>query len=360
MSAFGAALPPDLRLPPPVVDFGAALPPGLRLPPPVVDFGAALPPGLRLPPPVVDLSIDGVLRRSRERRRQPVSLTTIIAALLLHALVLALLLSSWRAPQGPLKPLQVQLLREAPKPPPPPPRKAERPKPKPPPEKPKPKPKPKVEAKPKPPPPPAMKPRESGADQKTEAAKSEKPKEELPKSLPIEPQVAATPPPPEPMPLPPDPKPTPPRVRAKEAALGKGKVAPLEMLPPALLPQRETRQPIRNLVLRLPGPGGGRGERDLAGDAYLNHLKDLLERNRVYPPAEAFSGMRRALAVFAVQIEPGGQLVTITLLATTGVPKIDEGARAMITNSEPFPHLPPDYPQMRTVVTIFLPMFPAR
>jgi len=142
--------------------------------------------------------------------------------------------------------------------------------------------------------------------------------------------------------------------------LGRGKAVPLEALPLALQPQRQTRQPARNLVLRLPGPGGGTGDRDYVGDAYLNHLRDLLERNRVYPPADAFSGTARATAVFAVQIEPGGQIVTITLLITTGVPKLDEGAREMITNSEPFPRLPPDYPQMRTVITVFLPMFPAR
>ncbi len=323
---------------------------------------AALPPDDRLPPPVVDLAIDGVFRLppSRDTRREAVPITTIIAALALHALALALLLSSWRAPQTTMKPLQVQLLREAPKPPPPPPpKKAEPPKPKPPPQK----PKPKVEEKPKPPPPPPppmMKPRESGADQKTEAAKSEKPKEELPKPMPIQPQAAELPPPPEPLPEPPEPKPTPPRARTKEAALGNGKMVPLEALPPALQPQRQTRQAVRNLVLRLPGPGGGTGDRDYVGDAYLNRLRDRLERNRVYPPAEAFSGTDRPTAVFAVQIEPGGQIVTITLLGTTGVPKLDEGAREMITNSEPFPRLPADYPQMRTVITVFLPMFPAR
>ncbi len=205
-----------------------------------------------------------------------------------------------------------------------------------------------------------MKPRESGADQKTEAAKSEKPKEALPKPMPIQPKAEELPPPPEPMPLPPEPKPTPPRARTKEAALGKGKAAPLEALPPALQPQRQTRQPVRNLVLRLPGPGGGTGDRDYAGDAYLNRLKELartqprLSAGRsVHRHREIDGGVRRA-------DRTGGQLVTITLLATTGVPKLDEGAREMITNSEPFPHLPSDYPQMRTVITVFLPMFPAR
>jgi TonB family protein len=327
----------------------------------------------QVPPPVVDLAIDGVwhLPPSKDTTRETVAITTIIAALLLHALVLALLLSEWRSVSRPaVPPLQVTLRREAPKPPPPPVKKPEPPKPKveppkpapkPEPEKPKPKP---VEEKPKPPPPPPkppeMKPRESGPDQKTEAVKSEKPTEELPKAMPVQPKAEEIKPPPEPLPVVPEPKPTPPRAKTKESASGRGQVVPLDALPPALQVQRQTAPPIRNLVLRLPGPGGGTGERDFVGDAYLNRLKDLLEQNRIYPPADAFSGTEKPTAVFAVQIEPSGAIVTIKLLLSTGVPKLDEIARQMITNSEPFPHLPPDYPQIRTVITVFLPLFATR
>lgn len=331
----------------------------------------ALPRDDRLPSPVVDLAIDGVfnLPPSRDTRRDTIAITTFIAALLLHLLVVALLLSEWRSRSRPEpRPIQVQLRQELPKPPPAvkkpkppkPPPKIEQPKPKPQePEKPKPKPKPEEKKPPPPPPKPAeMKPRESGADQKTEAAKSEKPREELPKAMPIQPKAEVIKPPPEPMPEVPEPKPTPPR--AKQSAIGRGQIVPLEALPPALQAQRPTQPAIRNLVLRLPGPGGGTGDRDYVGDAYLNRLRDLLERNRLYPPAEAFSGASKPVAVFAVQIEPSGKIVTITLLATTGVPKIDETAREMIDNCSPFPHLPPDYPQIRTVVTVFLPMFAAR
>ncbi len=176
--------------------------------------------------------------------------------------------------------------------------------------------------------------------------------------MPIQPKAEEVKPPPEPMPEVPEPKPTPPR--AKQSAAGRGQLTPLEALPQALQAQRPTQPAIRNLVLRLPGPGGGSGDRDYVGDAYLNRLKDLLERNRLYPPADAFGGTEKPVAVFAVQIEPSGRIVTITLLATTGVPKIDETAREMIVDSAPFPHLPSDYPQIRTVITVFLPMFAAR
>jgi TonB family protein len=329
----------------------------------------------QVPAPVVDLAIDGVLRLppSRDARRDSVALATILAALLLHATVVALFLANWQGMSSPplLRPLQVTLVREPPKPPPPtPPKKpeppkpqakaeppkpkAEAPKPKPEPEKPKP-----VEAKKPPPPPPVMKPRESGPDDKTEAAKSDKPKSELPKALPIQPEAPPVAKPP-PEPEPPAPKPTPPKVKVKENAAGHTVMVPLAMLPPALQLQRPAAPPIRNLVLRLPGPGGGTGERDRSGDAYLNRLRDRLERNRIYPSAEYFEGAGSRNTVFSVVIEPSGAIVTVTLLASTGVSKLDEAAREIITNSEPFPRLPPDYPQMRTVITVFLPIFPAK
>jgi TonB family protein len=247
---------------------------------------------------------------------------------------------------------------EPPKPEPPKPPEPEKPKPPPEPAKPKPKP---AEQKPPPPPQqPEMKPRESGPDEKTEAAKSDRPKSELPKALPVAPE--APPPadkPPE-EPEPPAPKPTPPKAKAKESARGHGVMVPLAMLPPALQPQRPAAPPIRNLVLRLPGPGGGTGDRDRTGDAYLNRLKERLERNRIYPPAQDFAGASSRGAILSVVIEPSGAIVTVTLLSSTGSSKLDETAREMITNSEPFPHLPPDYPQIRTVLTVFLPVYPAR
>jgi colicin import membrane protein len=321
----------------------------------------------RVPPPAVDLSIDGVfhLPPSKDTKRETLAIATIVAALLLHVLVVVLLLAEWRTASRPsVRPMQVTLLREAPKPPPVTTPEPPKPKPKPAPPKPQPKPepeKPKPEAvkpkPPEPPKPPELKPRESGPDQKTEAAKSERPKPDLPKALPVQPEAKPIEPPPEPLPLPPEPKPTPPRAKPKDTAAGRGAMVPLEALPQALQPRRQTTPPIRNLVLRLPGRGGGAGERDFIGDAYLNRLKDLLERHRIYPPADAFVGTERPQAVFGVVIEPSGAIVTITLLATTGVPKLDETAREMITDSEPFPHLPPDYPQIRTVITVYLPVF---
>jgi TonB family protein len=322
----------------------------------------------QVPGPVVDLAIDGVLRLppSRDTRRESVTLATILAALLLHATVVAVFVANWHGmASSPLRSLQVTLVREPPPPPPPPPpvkkpeppkppAKAAPPKPKPEPEKPKP-----VEEKKPPTPPPQMKPRESGPDDKTEAVKTDKPKSELPKPLPVQPEAPPVEKPP-PEPEPPAPKPTPPKAQVKESAAGHNVMVPLAMLPRALLAQRPASPPIRNLVLRLPGPGGGTGERDRSGDAYLNRLRDRIERNRIYPSAEYFDGANSRTPVFSVVIEPSGAIVTVTLLASTGVSKLDEAAREIITNSEPFPRVPGDYPQIRTVITMYLPMFPAK
>lgn len=314
------------------------------------------------PGPVVDLSRDGAfhLPPSEDARRQTVAIGTIIAALLLHLIVVGALLYGWHPAAAPTaRPIQVTLLREAPKPPlaPKPKPEAKKPAPKPV-AKPKPAPKPKPKPKPQPV---MMKPRESGPDQKTEAAKDDQPKKtELPKALPIVPKVEPAPKPPNPMPQPPAPKPKSPRVVAKAAARGHGVVVPIDRLPPALRPQRAAAPAIRNLVLRLPSHGGGNGTRDLAGDPYLNAVKTRLERNRIYPPADDFAGALARQAIFGVLISPSGTLVNIKLLAGTGIPKLDEAAREMITNSAPFPHLPADFPQVRTPITVLIPIYPAR
>jgi TonB family protein len=331
--------------------------------------------------PLLDLTREGGVRLppSDDARRQRIAIGTIIAALVLHLSVVALLFYDWKPGAVPaVHPMRVTLLREAPKPPPKPKPKpkpklelpkpqskppAPKPQPKPEPEKPKPKPKPVVQPKPKPPKPPepvALKPRESGPDQKTEAAKSKVPKPALPQALPVHPEAPVKPPPPDILPQPPAPKPTPPKVAAKEVARGRGVVVPLDRLPPALRPQHAAAPPIRNLMLRLPSPGGGTGTRNLAGDAYLNRLMAVLARNRIYPPADEFAGALARQAIFGLLIDPSGNVSNIQLLASTGVQRLDEAAREMITNSAPFPRLPRDYPQIPTPLTIFIPVYPAR
>jgi TonB family protein len=316
-----------------------------------------------VPAPAIDPSLHGAFHalESEDARRRQVTVGTIIAALAIHLVLVALLLVNWYPSTAPpIRPIKVTLLRQLPKPlprPKPKPQpKLEQPKPHPQPVKPPPKP---AEAKPKPPPRPVtMSPRESGPDLRTEAMKNGQPKTALPRALPVAPKAEPVPPPKELLPQPPAPKPIPPKAVAKEAGRGKVVAVPFDRLPPALAPQRAARPPIRNLVLRLPSQGGGTGTRDLAGDPYLNRLMAILERNRVYPPAEDFVGALARQAIFTMLVNPSGNVTNVALLASTGVERLDEAAREMITDSIPFPRLPPDYPPIPVPITIFIPIFP--
>lgn len=165
--------------------------------------------------------------------------------------------------------------------------------------------------------PPKIAPRESGADEKTQAKKTVKAEPALPQSgSPRDSQA----------------RPTPAQPRAD---------APAEKF----------------LAIRLPQKGGN-ADRDLAGDPYLNRMMQMIERHRIYPQAADFIGSTNRLAIFSVVIEPSGAMNAITLLSTSGTPRIDEAARLMITSSAPFPPLPADYPQIRTRIVIEIPIYP--
>lgn len=165
--------------------------------------------------------------------------------------------------------------------------------------------------------PPTIAPRESGADEKTEAKKTAKPVAALPQSGSPQESMA---------------RPAPAQPRAE---------APAEKF----------------LAIRLPQKGGA-ADRDLAGDPYLNRLLQIIERNRVYPPAGDFIGAAGRLTIYSVVVEPSGAVNVITLLSSSGTPRLDEAARLMISSSAPFPPLPPDYPQIRTRIVIEIPIYP--
>jgi len=164
---------------------------------------------------------------------------------------------------------------------------------------------------------PALKPRESGPENQTEAKKTATPRAALP--TPHAPEAATRP--------------------------GTGTAVP------------KADEGIRNLAIRLPDKGGD-AARNSSGDAYLNRVMGLIERNRVYPDPSLFVAAGTRTPVYSVGVEPSGRVTTITLLASSGVPRVDEAARQMIADSAPFPPLPPDYPPVRAVITIFIPVYP--
>jgi periplasmic protein TonB len=213
----------------------------------------------------------------------------LIAAAAVHLLPVLIVLWHWPASPPPLlKTIEVTLVRPPPKPAAKPPATA------------------------------ALRPRESGQDQTTEAKKTDKP---------------------EPAP--------PPRAQVHPAR---------EARHAAVATPKPAAEGLRVLQLRLPQRGST--DRNLAGDPYLNDLMHRIEGNRVYPPASAFYGATERTVVYSVGVDPGGTVSTITLLASSGQSLIDEAARQMIAASTPFPRLPADLPQIRTSIVIFIPVYP--
>lgn len=274
---------------------------------------------------------------ARERR---VSYWAFAAALLLHIAIAILCIVDWAAllslalteanvPEA----IPVTLVYEPPKPPPPPP----------------PPPKPQVQPEPTPQPEPQapITPRASGSDDKTEAKAEETPQPALP-----QPKS----PPPEPAP------------QQKKPALARaGNREPASVAPArptdheaALVPEPRKEAPPGELfhTIRLPSQHGGTGERDTAGDAYLNRMRDLVEKHRIYPPASAFFGGAERLAVYSILVDPSGALVQITLLEPSGSSVADEAAGNMIRSSAPFPPIPASYPHIRTSIIVEMPIYP--
>lgn len=274
--------------------------------------------------PAADLLIRSV-EAGDERERLP--WLAMIAAALLHALVLLWLLIDWSRPvilppEPRVVPVQIVM---APPPSPPPPA---------------------APPAPKPAPAPAF--RESGPDQRTTAPPpAEKPA----------PQPAAPPPPapeqktPETEAPPPSPPPEKPAVPQES-----GKPVPPKDVPrpepqkqEAAIPVAPHPAPLRRLDVEP-------GERVETGDPYLNQLYTLIERHRVYPRVIGPLGLAvEGTAVYDVALDRSGKIVAMRLERSSGVAGIDQAVAGMIRSSLPFPPLPPDYPdEVGIVVTIRL------
>jgi TonB family protein len=267
---------------------------------------------------------------SRDSSRR-MALSAVVAAILLHVLVIVLVILDWSGLLGRFlpqeaPPIPVSLVFERPPPPPPPPPPAEKPEPA--------------------PTPPPLAPRMSGPDERTAAASEDAKVEALP-----EPKPAAEQPQPRQSGTTADKDKTPPK--PKSEATPEGRQAMAEPEPKAESPPG----PLFH-SFRLPSPHGGTAPRDLAGDPYLNAVKARVESHRIYPPASEFHGVRERLVTYGIQIDPAGNLVTLTLIASSGSSVIDQAAGQMIRASSPFPHIPPSYPQIRTLITGTIPIYP--
>jgi protein TonB len=264
--------------------------------------------------------------------RAPLPWLPILAAGLLHALILLWLVSDWSHP-APLppepQPIPVQIVLAAPHPKPPP-----------------------APAAPKPAP---LSYRQSGPDQETRAP---------PPAEATAPEAATPPPaapdltsPAKPAPPPPPEKPTPagelPTSAAKSAKpVPHKQVARLE--PPkkeAPTLQAPRLAPLRRLNIAP-------GKHAETGDPYLNRLHALIEEHRVYPRILGQFGLPvEGTAVFDVAVDRSGQVIAMRLAQSSGVPGIDKDVETMIRSSLPFPPLPPDYPD-RVGIVVSIRLFP--
>jgi len=263
---------------------------------------------------------------------RPMEWGAVLAAVLLHLLTIGLVVLDWsgffgRASVQEAPPIPVSLVFEQPPPPPPPP----------PAEKPEPQPEPQ---------PPTVAPRMSGPDEKTASASDETKTETLPQPKPPSEQ-----PQPRQSGTAPTKETTPTKPKAEVKPEGRQAMAEPDT-------KKESAAGPLFHSFRLPGPHGGRAERDLAGDPYLNAIKARVESHRIYPPASEFRGGGQREAVYSILIDPSGNLVALTLVATSGSSVLDEAAGQMIRASAPFPHLPPSYPQIRTLITGAIPIYP--
>ena len=256
---------------------------------------------------------------------------TILAAVLAHAVLLALLVVDWRwrpEPKPEPKPIPVQLMLP-----------------------PKPEPVPTPAPRPPPPAPAAPMKRESGPAQETTApppAEIEAPKPAAPP--PAAPTVEEKPPgEPPPALAPPEPP----------APIGAAKPKPKKNRVAAVTP-KEAPVAMAPHVVELSPPGRAPADFAKSGDRYLNLLRDRIERNRTYPPVELFGVVPSAIAVYQVVVDRNGNLMGVKIVQTTGVTKFDELAGLMIRDAAPFPPLPPDYPEVRALLTIAIPIYPAR
>jgi len=263
-------------------------------------------------------------------RRERLPWLAMLAAALLHALVLVWLLIDWQhptplPPEPKVVPIRIVTAPPAPTPPPPP-----------------------AAPAPKPAPPPAF--RESGPDQHTTApppAETTAPKPAAP--APTAPEQPTPPAEAPPMPSPPPEKPSVPQES--------GRPAPRKEVPETAPQKQQAERPqaLHPAPRRLNVEPGERFE---SGDPYLNQLHALIERHRVYPRVIGPLGLPvEGTAVYDLAVDRSGNIVGMKLEHSSGVAGIDQAVANMIRSALPFPPLPPDYPN-DVVITVSIRLFP--
>jgi periplasmic protein TonB len=266
----------------------------------------------------------------------------LLGAVLLHAAIVAWLLLGVERTGSPSPPVMEVSLVQVPPPPPPP----------------------APTAKPTPPSPKQFAARESGPEEKTTApppAEAKAPEPEAP------PPALPTPTPPEPSAPPPSPvsdvaappQPPEPTMRADETPPPPPPPQEKPKPPPATLaPPRRTALAERAPLEAPPLAERALGDKAETGDPYLNALWARIVQHYPATTPIGSSGLHLGgISVFGLVIDRSGRMRELRLVQSSGSPQLDEIAKQMIVEAEPFPPMPPDYPDIAPL-KVTIPLFP--
>jgi periplasmic protein TonB len=248
----------------------------------------------------------------------------ILAALLLHVLVITLLTVDWRWPVTPPPPESIPVTIVFAPPP---------------------------AAVTPPAPPPKRNPydRESGKDQRTTAPRAAESASAEP-TRPLEAAPTAPKPPEPPVPssgMPQKPPPPP------QAAKPKTHDTVARLDPRKEADRLRALHPAPDLLRIEPG------DRRQSGDPYLNQARDLIEAHRTYPNILGKYGVPvEGTPVYEFLIDRKGHLLGLKLVTSSGMIALDEAGAAMIRAAAPFPPLPADAPGRVLHVMVTLPIYP--
>lgn len=100
----------------------------------------------------------------------------------------------------------------------------------------------------------------------------------------------------------------------------------------------------------LPGATGGTEAASDRMDAYLARIRELIERERLYPRSARRQGIE-GTATVRLTIAGSGTLAELSLSRSSGSPSLDRAARRMVSEAAPFPA-----PPSQAAYTIALPI----
>lgn len=109
-------------------------------------------------------------------------------------------------------------------------------------------------------------------------------------------------------------------------------------------PQRKPAHETRAPQPAAPRPPGIEfGDKSESGDPYLNEVQRMIDRETYYPREAAPLGIEGSVQ-FQIAVGRTGELLSITIVQSSGASILDDAAIQILRRASPFPPLPSDYP----------------